>query len=193
MQIFENSDKKQSNLLNDNILSNILAFLIVLLLLMIISSGLFYIILISIPKDSPALTTLLAGTIITGTIGTLIGSVTFVTNSMNKEANSKIDLAFSESKQLATENQNNAIQLATENQNNANILANQNCQKIERLIADLRFDIAAGNITVKPFNPNKDAVEPVVSKESDKNPAIDNIVLSLSNLVLAIERLKKGG
>jgi tetrahydromethanopterin S-methyltransferase subunit C len=105
-----------SRLLKSDIVTNILAFLGVLLLLLILSSTAIYFINVAIPSGNEKLTNTLISLIITGTLGSLIGVVTFVTITMTRQANEQITNEFSAAKALAVANQTEAKALAVANQ-----------------------------------------------------------------------------
>jgi hypothetical protein len=105
-----------SRLLKSDIVTNILAFLGILFLLLILSSSAIYFVGIAVPPGNSTLTNVLISLIITGTLGSLIGAVTFVTITMTRQANEQITIEFSAAKALAVSNQNEAKALAIANQ-----------------------------------------------------------------------------
>ena len=120
-------DTKRYNILEQSLIINLIGFFLLLILIFGISITVFYFVSLSIPPTNLALTNILIGSTITLTIGSLIGAVNYVTMTMIKESNAKIDQKFLEARLLAIENQ-------------AKLEA-----KFEKLIGDLRADLVKSN------------------------------------------------
>jgi ribosomal protein S13 len=136
------SQPTKYNLLEINILVSILLFFGILVILLFISTSLVYFATIAIPTDNKTLTNVLVASIITLTLGALIGVVTFVTKYMTTEANIRIDLAFNKAEALAIANQSKAELLAIANQQKLVDLIAANHLVTKDLIQEIRVEIA---------------------------------------------------
>ena len=123
-----------SRLLKSDLVLNILAFLGILFILLLISSAAIYFISIAIPNGNPTLTNVLISLIITGTLGSLIGAVTFVTITMTRQANEQISLEFNAAKILAVANQTQLETTLASFQSEVKALAVANQTELQTLI-----------------------------------------------------------
>ena len=141
-------DTKRYNILEQSLIINLIGFFLLLILIFGISLTVFYFVSLSIPPTNLALTNILIGSTITLTIGSLIGAVNFVTMTMIKESNAKIDQKFLEARLLAIENQAKLEASFSRLELGFNKLETSQA-KLETLIADLRADLEKSNAVPK--------------------------------------------